>query len=270
MEIYFDSSFMRYPNYISCRISGGQKKRVSVGVELITNPSLLFLDEPTSGLDSYSAYNLIKLLQTVAALNTTILCTIHQPSSEVFFLFDSVIFMSGGRIFYQGPVNEIVSHFSKHGFACPENFNPADYIMFVVQTEATEKLESSGVFMHQPPSNLFPDHAEATEFGEKVLLTSSASMFTQMYLLTKRELTNTGRDVAGLIARFGITIFLNLLYGLIFLNVGSKSNADSTAFGAHFGGITMVAISSMVRILFKISIWNFSEHAINSLEWLNL
>lgn len=74
-------------------ISGGQRKRTSVGVELITKPPLLFLDEPTSGLDSYSAFSLISLLRKVASVDCTILCTIHQPSSEVFFLFDVVIFM---------------------------------------------------------------------------------------------------------------------------------------------------------------------------------
>ena len=72
-------------------ISGGQRKRTSVGVEIITNPSLLFLDEPTSGLDSFAAYNLIKLLNEFSKINCNVLCTIHQPSSEVFYLFDMVI-----------------------------------------------------------------------------------------------------------------------------------------------------------------------------------
>jgi ABC-type multidrug transport system ATPase subunit len=83
-------------------ISGGQRKRASVGVEIIANPALLFLDEPTSGLDSYSAGNLVKLLKTIAAKNAAVLCTIHQPSSEVFFEFDLCIFMKEGRIFYHG------------------------------------------------------------------------------------------------------------------------------------------------------------------------
>lgn len=100
-------------------ISGGQRKRTSVGIELITNPSLLFLDEPTSGLDSFSAFNLAKLLRKVAERNAVILCTIHQPSSEVFFLFDLVIFMKEGRILYQGPVPDVVSYFASKGFNCP-------------------------------------------------------------------------------------------------------------------------------------------------------
>lgn len=77
-------------------ISGGQRKRTSVGCEIITNPSLLFLDEPTSGLDSFAAFNLVKLLQQVAKTNCPVLCTIHQPSSEVFALFDIVIVVVAG------------------------------------------------------------------------------------------------------------------------------------------------------------------------------
>jgi ABC-type multidrug transport system ATPase subunit len=112
-------------------ISGGQKKRTSVGVELITDPALLFLDEPTSGLDSFSAFNMIQLLKAVSESNSAVLCTIHQPSSEVFFLFDILIFLKDGRIFYQGPPKDLVPHLSKGGFICPANYNPSDYIMFV-------------------------------------------------------------------------------------------------------------------------------------------
>ena len=75
-------------------ISGGQRKRTSIGVEMITSPSLLFLDEPTSGLDSDAALSCVKLLCSVATdKGATVLCTIHQPSSEVFELFDSLILL---------------------------------------------------------------------------------------------------------------------------------------------------------------------------------
>jgi ABC-type multidrug transport system ATPase subunit len=112
-------------------ISGGQRKRTSVGIELITNPSVLFLDEPTSGLDSYAAYNLVKLLNQFAKTNCTVLCTIHQPSSEVFVLFDQVIFLAQGKILYQGSIPDIDPHFRRQGFVCPSNYNPADYVMFL-------------------------------------------------------------------------------------------------------------------------------------------
>jgi len=93
-------------------ISGGQRKRTSVGVELITDPGLIFLDEPTSGLDSFSAFNMIALLRVVAASNAAVICTIHQPSSEVFALFDMAIFMKDGYVLYHGPVDTLTSYFS--------------------------------------------------------------------------------------------------------------------------------------------------------------
>ena len=96
-------------------ISGGQRKRTSVGVEIITKPSLLFLDEPTSGLDSFSAYNCINLLKKLAGNNATVLCTIHQPSSEVFFLFDTCMFLKDGLVCYHGPVKGIAEYFSSKG-----------------------------------------------------------------------------------------------------------------------------------------------------------
>lgn len=70
-------------------VSGGEKKRVAIGVELVSNPTCLFLDEPTSGLDSYSALNVVAVLKAISSTGCTIICSIHQPSSEVFNSFDS-------------------------------------------------------------------------------------------------------------------------------------------------------------------------------------
>jgi ABC-type multidrug transport system ATPase subunit len=100
-------------------IRGGQRKRTSVGVELVTNPKLVFLDEPTSGLDSNSALSCVKLLKSIAKRGTTVLCTIHQPSSEVFELFHNVILMKDGRIMWQGPVDGVVAGFSNLGYPPP-------------------------------------------------------------------------------------------------------------------------------------------------------
>jgi ABC-type multidrug transport system ATPase subunit len=84
-------------------ISGGEKKRLSFASEILTNPSLLFLDEPTSGLDSFMAEAVVKLLFKVAATGRTILCTIHQPSSEIYALFDHVLLLAEGQVAFVGP-----------------------------------------------------------------------------------------------------------------------------------------------------------------------
>ena len=110
-------------------ISGGERKRTSVGVELVTKPALVFLDEPTSGLDSYSAVQLCQVLKKVANAGSSVLFTIHQPASEIFNSFDHLILMNKGRVMYQGSVNSVPSYFADRGHGAPKNYNPADWIM---------------------------------------------------------------------------------------------------------------------------------------------
>lgn len=88
-------------------VSGGERKRISIAYEVITNPSLLFLDEPTSGLDSSTALRIIKLLKKEAGRGMSILATIHQPSAELLFLFDWVICLSEGYTIYNGHPKEV-------------------------------------------------------------------------------------------------------------------------------------------------------------------
>ena len=83
-------------------ISGGERKRVSIGYELIQEPTILLLDEPTSGLDSHTALNIGKQLRKEADRGLAVVATIHQPSSELFFMFDRVIVLSEGRTIYNG------------------------------------------------------------------------------------------------------------------------------------------------------------------------
>jgi len=113
-------------------ISGGERKRTSIGVELITDPSLILLDEPTSGLDSFKALQIVRLLDRQAKKGKTVITTIHQPSSEAFQTFDRLILMMDGYIVYQGKAKDSTSYFSTIGFNCPTRSNPADYFMKVL------------------------------------------------------------------------------------------------------------------------------------------
>jgi ABC-type multidrug transport system ATPase subunit len=110
-------------------ISGGERKRTSVGVELVVRPTMIFLDEPTSGLDSFSAVQVCLVLKKVAESGASVLFTIHQPSSEIFSSFDNLILLSRGRAMYQGAVEDVPDFFRSKGFPCPDQFNPADFIM---------------------------------------------------------------------------------------------------------------------------------------------
>ncbi|CAG8559433.1 9983_t:CDS:10 [Cetraspora pellucida] len=114
-------------------ISGGQRKRVNIGMELVAEPSVLFLDEPTSGLDSATALEVCSLLKKIAhGQGLTVAAVIHSPSPQAFKTFDDFLLLGkGGRIVYFGPTNEALEYFKSLGFHCPEEESPADFMMEV-------------------------------------------------------------------------------------------------------------------------------------------
>lgn len=110
-------------------LSGGERRRTSIGIELVSNPSILLLDEPTSGLDSFAAKQVLGLLQKMARADNTVLFTIHQPSSDVFSSFDRLILLHKGRMMYQGLTRDIPMDYERMGYKVPNNYNPADWIL---------------------------------------------------------------------------------------------------------------------------------------------
>ncbi|WOG98235.1 hypothetical protein DCAR_0417576 [Daucus carota subsp. sativus] len=110
-------------------ISGGEKKRVCIGNEIIMNPSLLFLDEPTSGLDSTTALRIIQVLQDIAEGGKTIITTIHQPSSRLFHKFDKLILLDKGSMLYYGKASEAMKYFSSIGCSPLIAMNPAEFLI---------------------------------------------------------------------------------------------------------------------------------------------
>ena len=106
-------------------VSGGERKRCNIGVEMIQDPSLLFLDEPTSGLDSFQALNVVETLKALCEAGCTIVMSIHQPRSSIFALFDQLILLSEGHVVYDGKAGQdAVNYFSRLGCQCPSYFNP--------------------------------------------------------------------------------------------------------------------------------------------------
>ncbi|KAL6726976.1 hypothetical protein Aduo_008896 [Ancylostoma duodenale] len=111
-------------------ISGGEKKRVAFASEILTSPPILLCDEPTSGLDSFLALQVIHVLKQLARTKSmTIIFTIHQPSSQVFQLFDRIYMMAEGRVAFCGSQAEAIEFWTSIGRPLPRNFNPSDHFI---------------------------------------------------------------------------------------------------------------------------------------------
>lgn len=193
--------------------SGGEKRRTSIGVQLLSNPSLLWLDEPTTGLDSTSAHQVVKTLQTLARNGRTIIVTIHQPRSEIWDLFDNVILLSRGSPAYAGSAKECLPYFAKLGHEMPSFTNPAEYLIDVVSVdnrsveaekaaqdrvgrviEAWRSHCSSSLQEKSEP----PAPATAmTQDRRKKQRASKTSLMQQTRVLTARTWTVTIRDPMG-------------------------------------------------------------------------
>ncbi|XP_065616155.1 ABC transporter G family member 14 isoform X2 [Quercus suber] len=128
-------------------ISGGEKKRVSIGQEMLINPSLLLLDEPTSGLDSTTAQRILNTVKKLASGGRTVVTTIHQPSSRLYHMFDKVVLLSEGCPIYYGPASTALEYFSSINFSTSMTVNPADLLLDLA-------------------NGIAPDSKQATEQGE--------------------------------------------------------------------------------------------------------
>lgn len=110
-------------------LSGGQKKRLAISLEIVNNPPVLILDEPTSGLDSSTSNQCISLLKTLAMEGRTIICTIHQPSGIAFRMIDHLFAIAEGSCIYAGRTDNLVPFLAENGLYCPQSYNPCDFLM---------------------------------------------------------------------------------------------------------------------------------------------
>ncbi|CAN6575749.1 unnamed protein product [Malus baccata var. baccata] len=257
-------------------ISGGEKRRVSIALEILTRPRLLFLDEPTSGLDSASAFFVTQTLRALARDGRTVIASIHQPSSEVFELFDQLYLLSSGKTVYFGQAADAYEFFAQSGFPCPALRNPSDHFLrcinsdfdkvkatlkgsmklkFEASDDPLEKMtttEAIRVLINSYRSSQYSYAArEKVEEISKVKGTvldsggSQASFFMQAFQLTKRSFINMSRDFGYYWLRLVIYIVVTVCIGTIYLNVGtgySSILARGSCASFVFGFVTFMSI----------------------------
>eukprot|EP00929_Paragymnodinium_shiwhaense_P121717 TRINITY_DN9406_c0_g1_i1.p1 TRINITY_DN9406_c0_g1~~TRINITY_DN9406_c0_g1_i1.p1 ORF type:complete len:619 (+),score=132.95 TRINITY_DN9406_c0_g1_i1:56-1912(+) len=196
-------------------ISGGQRKRVSVGLELLTRPSVLFLDEPTSGLDSKAAEDICSILRDLAGAGHTVVCTVHQPSWKLFATFDDLLLLAAGRAVYRGLSTKLPDYFSSKGFPAPPNENPVDHAMRVIQEHPAEQFAADF-------GKLAP--VEASE-----CLRSSYSypnsFWKQVSVLFRRNVYDFVKDSSKFLSICAMKLTVSLLVGICWWQAATPAKA---------------------------------------------
>ncbi|KAL6219830.1 hypothetical protein ACLB2K_007589 [Fragaria x ananassa] len=220
-------------------LSGGQKRRVSICIEILTRPRLLFLDEPTSGLDSAASYHVMNRIVKLAHRDgRTIIASIHQPSSEVFELFQNLCLLSSGRTVYFGPASQAEQFFASNGFPCPTLRNPSDHCLRTINKDfdidieqghdgipSTEEVINTLIRSYESSNTSKHVHHSVAEIcqqkGGALDKGSQANFITQCLVLTRRSFVNMYRDLGYYWLRLAIYIALCLCVGTIFHDIGS-------------------------------------------------
>ena len=230
-------------------VSGGERKRTSIGVDLIVGPRILFLDEPTSGLDSYTAFHIMETVQKLAQEGCSILCAIHQPREKIFNLFDKCILLSKGETSYYGPRAEVGQFFGDMGLPCPADDNLADFLldMTTVDVRTTSLRASStdvgrrirGAFLKSPYAALARREIAASEAAGMPAEEAAEGHWnlpwtTEFRVLVKRAFLNYSRNPR--LAKISVvqSIVQALIAGAVFFGTDDDQNGIRDREGALF------------------------------------
>ncbi|DBA02970.1 TPA: hypothetical protein N0F65_003158 [Lagenidium giganteum] len=213
-------------------ISGGQKRRLSIAIELLANPSVLLLDEPTSGLDSSSTFNVMKFIARLCKGNKTVVCTIHQPSSLVYNMFSHIMVLTAGETIYFGPREHALEHFATLGYTCPMYSNPAEYFTTLVNADFEghadiEKLAqayAASATAAEVATLVKADRHESIDF--QPLVPTPPSPFRQFCVLMHRNSLNNLRNPGIFWVRYVMYTILSLMAGTMYLSNDAISDQD--------------------------------------------
>ena len=252
-------------------LSPGQMKRVTIGVELVSNPSVLFLDEPTSGLDSRAALVVMRVVKRIACTGRTVLCTIHQPSAELFSMFDRLLLLArGGVQVYAGPLGEdgqlLVTYLQEAIEAAgarpvhkPKATNPASWMLDVLansQLNASTPIDFAAAYRRsrlcQQNAAELDELSKPTPASRALSVSSvyAASLLAQLRIVGFRTFQYYWRSPSMIWLRILNMLLLSNLFGFLYLKEGVSGTANVIAqLCAVFVGIAFPGWSSMSVVI---------------------
>ncbi|XP_055967275.1 broad substrate specificity ATP-binding cassette transporter ABCG2 [Sorex fumeus] len=262
-------------------VSGGERKRTSIGMELITDPSILFLDEPTTGLDSSTANAVLMLLKRMSKQGRTIIFSIHQPRYSIFKLFDSLTLLAAGRLMFHGPAQEALGYFESAGYHCESYNNPADFFLDVINGDSsavvlnrdedgspaeaadepsrkgTPRIEElagfyarSGFFRETQAGlqQLAGDQRRKKKGAEHRDSAYATSFCHQLRWISSRSFKNLLGNPQASIAQIIVTIILGLVVGAIFYDLKNDPTGIQNRAGVLFFLTTNQCFSSVSAV----------------------
>ena len=223
-------------------ISGGERRRTTIAVQILTDPKILFLDEPTSDLDAFTASSIIEMLRGLANEGRTLVLTIHQARSDVFKYFQSILLLTkGGSLVYAGKGSEVLTHFAALGLTCPTMTNPADFCLDLItinnqnefeEARGKEKVRSliQGWNGKRASPNLTAPQvaipAELASLGREM-----TPLRTAFPVLMHRSFINFRRNKVAVIARTTQVSALAIIIALFFSPLGHSQSSVLTRLG---------------------------------------
>ena len=263
----------RVGNNVHKGCSGGEKRRTSLAVQMLANPSVLFLDEVTTGLDATTAFQLMGTLKSLARKGRTVIITIHQPRSEIWSLFDHVLLLANGSPLYSGSAHECLPYFAQIGYELPAFSNPAEYLIDIAAIDnRTPEAEAESTHRVQGLIKAWETHLEHAESRKKRALAdcrdeniivqsaapdsetaaashqSHAGFVRQVKVLTKRTFKVTWRDPYGMAGSIFEATIMSIISGWIFYQLDESLQGIRSREGGLF--ISSSLQSYLVSIFF--------------------
>ncbi|XP_011312172.1 ATP-binding cassette sub-family G member 1 [Fopius arisanus] len=242
------------------RLSGGQKKRFSIALELLDNPPVMFLDEPTTGLDSSSTLQCIAMLQHLAKGGRTIVCTIHQPSAGIYEMFDHIYLIASGLCMFQGSPANTVPFFSSLGLQCPRYHNPADYMIEVVSKEYgdfSDQLTAAASGPKSWRSGFIRKAFLVTSFSRKnieqkaTVIVTPPTEFLRFFVLFRRCVIQLYRDWTVTHLKLILHFLVGILLGLFYADAGANGSKTINNCGFLLVTVIYLCYTSMMPAVLR-------------------